>query len=243
MECTLKAARDEFKPDADPSEVPKMNVSSITNPYTDLGLALPPASNARTELGQDAFLKLMTTQLQHQDPFKPMESGEFLGQIAQFSTVSGIQSLNESVSGLSGALTSNQTLQAAALVGRGVMVESDRAHLFGEGGLSGAADLPSSGNLTVEISDAAGQVVRRIDLGTQPAGRAAFTWDGLDLSGQRLSPGSYGIRAQLESGGVTGSVATLATGLVNSVSLGAGGLTLNLFGMDPVDLTAVREIL
>ncbi|MGQ0621252.1 MAG: flagellar hook assembly protein FlgD [Panacagrimonas sp.] len=220
-----------------------MSVASVNETFSNLGLAVRQSGNGRTELGQDAFLKLMTTQLQNQDPFKPMESGEFLGQIAQFSTVSGIQGMQESLAGLSSALTSNQTLQAAAMVGRGVMVPGDSAFLFDEGSLSGAAELPTSGDLTVEITDSAGQVVRRIELGTQSAGTTPFAWDGLDEAGTRLPEGSYGFRAQLDVGGATSSVSTLAVGLVNSVSLGANGLTLNLFGMDPVALTEVREIL
>lgn len=220
-----------------------MSIAPVTNSFADLGLALRGAGSERTELGQDEFLKLMTTQLQHQDPFKPMESGEFLGQIAQFSTVSGIQSMQESLAGLSTALTSNQTLQAAGLVGRGVMVPGSSAYLFEDGGLAGVAELPASGTLTMQVVDASGQVVRRQDLGVQPAGDASFAWDGLDESGARLPPGKYEIRAMLDAGGGASSVSTQLMGLVNSVSLGSGGLTLNLFGMDPVALTEVREIL
>lgn len=220
-----------------------MSVPSVNDTLSGLGLAQRGAGNARTELGQQEFLKLMTTQLQHQDPFKPMESGEFLGQIAQFSTVSGIQGMQESLAGLSTALTSNQTLQAASLVGHGVMVPGESGYLFQEGGLAGVAELPGSGDLSVEITDASGQVVRRIDLGTQPAGAASFAWDGLDESGQRMGEGVYGVKATLNAGGANTSVSTQVMGLVNSVSLGSGGLTLNLFGMDPVALTEVREIL
>jgi flagellar basal-body rod modification protein FlgD len=157
--------------------------------------------------------------------------------------VSGIQNMQESLAGLTTALTSDQTLQAATMVGRGVIVPGDTAYLFEEGGLGGAAELGSSGALTVEITDDSGQVVRRLDLGTQPAGMAHFNWDGLDEAGNRLPEGSYGFRAQLNVGGATSEVSTYAVGLVNSVSLGAEGLTLNLFGMDPVALTDVREIL
>ena len=220
-----------------------MSVSSVTNPYADLGLAVRQSGSERTELGQDAFLKLMTTQLQYQDPFKPMESGEFLGQIAQFSTVSGIQAMQESLAGLSTALTSNQTLQAATLVGHGVMVPGDEAYLFSEGGVAGAVEMEASGGVVVEITDSAGQVVRRMDLGTQPAGDASFAWDGLDESGNRVAEGVYGVRANVSNGGTSKAAATQVMGMVSSVSLGSAGLSLNLYGMDPVALSAVREIL
>jgi flagellar basal-body rod modification protein FlgD len=221
-----------------------MSVSSVNDTFSNLGLALQQSGdNKRTELGQDAFLKLMTAQMKNQDPFKPMESGEFLGQIAQFSTVSGIQQMNESLTGLSTALTSNQTLQAAGLVGHGVMVTDDSAYLFAEGGLAGSAELEASGAVAVEITDATGQVVRRLDLGTQPAGAVNFTWDGLDESGARLAEGRYGVRATSSTGGSTAALETQVLGMVSSVTLGGSGLSLNLYGMDPVALSAVREIL
>ena len=224
-----------------------MSVGTVTNDsstYANLGLALNSSSdNKRTELGQDAFLKLMTAQMQHQDPFKPMESGEFLGQIAQFSTVSGIQGMQASLAGLSTALTSNQTLQAANLVGRGVMVEGKEAYLFAEGGIAGSAQLGASGALSVEITDASGQVVRHMDLGTQPAGDASFTWDGLDDAGNRVAEGAYGVSAKVMTAEGTQAATTQLMGMVSSVSLGSGGLSLNLYGMDPVALSAVREII
>ncbi len=219
-----------------------MSVNGVNDTFGNLGLAVR-QTEKRTELGQDAFLKLMTTQMQHQDPFKPMDNGAFLGQIAQFSTVSGIQSMNDSLSGLSSALTSNQSLQAASLVGHGVLVPGNRAYLFSEGGLSGSASLPTSGTLSVTVSDASGQVVRRLDLGTQPAGNADFSWDGLDESGERLAQGSYTIKATLDAGGAQQALETSTVGLVSSVSLSSSGLSLNLVGMDPVALAKVREII
>lgn len=219
------------------------SVASVTNPYGELGLALKTPENDRTELGQQDFLRLMTTQLQYQDPFKPMESGEFLGQMAQFSTVSGIQSMQESLATLSTALTSSQSLQAAALVGHGVMVPGDSGYLFGEDGLVGAVNLESAGRVSVEITDGAGQVVRRLDLGEQPAGEARFSWDGLDAEGEAMPEGSYGLKATVTDASGSTAASTQALALVQSVSLGSQGVTLNLYGMDPVSLAEVREIL
>lgn len=220
-----------------------MNVgNSTSSPYQDLGLGLRQTA-AQSEMGQADFLRLMTTQLQYQDPFKPMESGEFLGQIAQFSTVSGIQGMQASLDTLAAALSSNQTLQAASLVGRSVMVPGDALWLTGEGGVEAGAELPHSGNLIVEVRDNAGQLVNRVDLGTQPAGVARFTWDGTDAQGQRLPEGGYTLSAVLGRGGASEQVQTLASSPVNSVSMGSGGLLLHLNGMDPVALSAVRQIL
>src|SRR5690625_1502858 len=81
------------------------------------------------EIGQEDFLKLMVTQLQNQDPFSPMENGEFLAQIAQFTTATGIQELQQSFERFSSNIKTEQALQAASLVGRNVVVESDVGQL------------------------------------------------------------------------------------------------------------------
>ena len=147
------------------------------NTLTELGLSRPTATPAQSQsqgkLNQEAFLELMIAQFQNQDPFKPMENGDFLGQMAQFGTVSGIEELNQSFSTIAGSLYSDQALQASGLIDRTVLVSSDAGLLPGQGSLSGAVDLAtSSGSLAVQVTDANGELVRRMDLGTQPSGLA-----------------------------------------------------------------------
>lgn len=211
--------------------------------YNDLGLGLKQTDKKAESLGQADFLKLMTTQLQNQDPLKPLESNEFLGQIAQFSTVSGIQGLQDSFKTLSSSLTSSQSLQAAGLVGHGVLYPSATGYLDGDNGLAGGIDMTSGGQLAVEIVDGSGQVVRRLDYGTQPAGTTYFTWDGKDAAGNQLPSGSYGIRGQVTRNGKSEAADTLAAGLVQSVALGSNGLSLNLAGIGPVAFDKVRQII
>lgn len=220
------------------------SVSSSTNPYSDLGLSIQSTqSSAKKALGQEDFLKLMTTQLQYQDPFKPMENGEFLGQMAQFSTLTSIQDLQSSFSSLAGSLQSSQALQASSLVGRCVLVPADSAYMPDTGGLAGAVDVPSGGRVNVIVSNEAGQVVRQIDLGTQSAGRASFAWDGVSDLGETLPAGTYKISAQLDNGGVSQKLDTYAIGYVDSVALDNGALTLDLRGMTPAPFSDVRQIL
>src|SRR5262245_23594956 len=134
-----------------------------------LGLA-PPQPERKAELGQEEFLNLMITQLKNQDPFKPLESGEFLGQLAQFGTVSGLAGLQTSFDSLASSLVSNQALQAASLVGRSALVESDVAALAENGSVEGAVDVPSAtGGVGVEVRDATGQVVKHLPLGPHAA--------------------------------------------------------------------------
>jgi flagellar basal-body rod modification protein FlgD len=216
-------------------------VSSST--LNDLGLGVSSTGKTKSQsLGQDDFLKLMTTQMTHQDPTKPMDSTSFLAQIAQFSTVSGIQDLQKSFTSLSSSLTSSQSLQAASLVGHGVLVPSKTGYLDSSG-LAGAVDVPASGQVVVEITDASGQVVRRLDYGQQAAGSTYFNWDGKNGSGTQLPVGSYGIRATVTNNGSSQAADTLAAGMVQSVALGTNGLSLNLAGMGAVAFSNVRQII
>jgi flagellar basal-body rod modification protein FlgD len=196
-------------------------------------------------MGQEQFLELMTAQLQNQDPFKPMESGDFLSQIAQFSTVEGIGDLNDSFSGLSQSLVSNQALQATNLVGRQVLAPTGVAALSQGGNIRGNVELPAaSGEVVVNVYDQAGQVVRRLELGSQAAGPVAFQWDGLKNDGQFASPGSYFISAEASIDGQFESVETLLASEVRSVTLSnSGGLLLDLDGIGSLDFSEVRQIL
>ncbi len=219
-------------------------VTSASDLFSQLGLASTKASK-KQELGQDDFLRLMTEQLKNQDPMKPMDSTAFLGQLAQFSTVSGIQSLNTSFGSLSSSMNSNQALQAAGLVGERVLVPSDTGTLGATGSLDGAVDVPTgAGSVAVDVVDAAGTTLRTIDLGTQPQGLAHFSWDGTLAGGTRAPAGGYSLHAHGNVGGKVQSLSALAVGRVDSVTLnGTDGLVLNLAGMSPVAFNQVRQIM
>jgi flagellar basal-body rod modification protein FlgD len=207
-----------------------------------LGLA-PPAQAKKKELGQEEFLNLMVTQLKNQDPFKPLESGEFLGQLAQFGTVSGLVGLQTSFDGLASSLVSNQALQAASLVGRTALAESDVGSIATGGSLEGAVDVPAAtGGVRVEIRDAAGQVVRHLELGPQSPGLVRFHWDGLDDSGHAAAAGTYQVVAGYQKNNSTEAATTLVDASVDSVVLGADGFTVRLHGIGDVPFSAVREI-
>lgn len=206
------------------------------------GLGQTPMQKATQSLGQDDFLRLLTTQLQNQDPMQPMDNGEFLGQMAQFSTVSGIQDMQASMSQLASSLQSNQILQASMLVGRDVMVASDVSYLTDEGTLQGGVDMPAGGQLIVDILDSSGQVVRNMDLGVQGAGVVRFGWDGTTESGEALEPGAYGMQARMLLGNQTYALDTLAVSRVNSVDLSSNGLMLDVRGLGSVSLNDVWQI-
>lgn len=210
-----------------------------------LGLANAPTGVRKKELGQEEFLKLMVTQFKNQDPFKPLDNGEFLSQMAQFSQVTGLQDLNGKFDTLSSALNSNQAMQASGLLGRSALVAATHAPLGTSGGVTGAIDVPQSvGNVRVQVVGSGGQVVRTLELGPQSAGLADFRWDGLDDGGQRLPAGNYRLAAQLQvNGRSVGAANTLVAAPVASVTLGGSrGLVLSIDGLGEVAMGDVRRI-
>jgi flagellar basal-body rod modification protein FlgD len=224
-----------------------INTQNGSELYQDLGLSnnLQAKSNMRqSDMGQEDFLTLMTTQLKNQDPFKPMESGEFLSQIAQFGTVRGINELKESFGGVASSLHSNQALQASSLVGRDVQVPTDDLDLPNEGGAAGTVDLTASvPDLTITVRNAVGEVVRRIDMGSQAAGQVPFQWDGLRADGSRAASGRYSVTAEGRVGQQPTAFSTMVVARVESVTLErGGGMQLNLRGLGPVSFDEVARI-
>lgn len=208
--------------------------------------APPPEKKANDSLGQEDFLTLMISQFQNQDPFEPMDNGEFLGQLAQFSTVNGISSLNNAFAGLSASMQDNQALQAAGLVGRSVLAVSDIGSLSDDGSLKGGLELESSaGNVQIDITNRSGELVQRLNLGQQPPGITRFVWDGTDSSGQRADSGLYQVTARVIRGTSIESVPTVIEAEVQSVTLGqfGGALTLNLEGGQQMPLGQIYQII
>ncbi len=217
--------------------------------YTGIGLTTYSPTTAVKEnkesLGQADFLKLMTTQLTNQDPLAPMENGEFLGQMAQFSTVTGIESLTKEFSALSLSLNQSQALQAAVLVSKNVLAPAQSATLSEGEGINGAVDLPSSTQgVTVSITDASGQLIRNVDLGRLSAGLQEFSWDGLNNSGNPAPAGAYTFQITGQVDGKTEAFETLLNGQIKNVAYDStsGGLKLNVKGLGNISFADVYRI-
>ncbi len=197
-----------------------------------------------SNLGQDEFMELMVAQLNNQDPTKPLENAEFLSQLAQFGTVNGITELQTSVSSLTSSLQSNQALQASTLVGRTVQVSSSTANLEAGGSVEGAIDLTgTTGELTLKVQNASGQVVKELNLGAKEEGEVSFKWDGLDDSGNAVDAGQYTLIAEAEVNGETTKMDTMVQAKVDSVTLsGASGPLLNLAGLGSVGISEVKQV-
>ncbi len=216
-----------------------------TGTLNQLGLSSGAAAPARDQLGQEEFLKLMITQLTNQDPFKPMESSQFLGQLAQFGTVSGISDMQKSLGTMADDLGGNRTLQAATLVDRQVLVPAREAWLPPDGVIHGAVDVADGiANPTVEVVDLSGQGVARIALSDPAGGTADFEWDGTLPNGQKAEPGFYELRAAGDVDGESQALNVMVAGRVESVAVRPDGQSLGLTvtGLGQVDLSQVRRI-
>ncbi len=216
-----------------------------TDTLRNLGLSTRPAAKSKSKLGQQEFLKLMITQIQNQDPFKPLENGEFISQMAQFGTVSGIQDLQNSFASLSNSLVSNQALQASSLVGRSILVESGKVNLVKDATIEASAVVDSSASsVTVDIVDFSNQVVKTIELGPQSRGLAKFTWDGTDNKGQTVAPGQYGLQVKAVVNGKPVALGTMVTEKVESVTFGSGqqGLLLNTVSKNSYGFNQIKQV-
>lgn len=197
----------------------------------------------KDQLGQNEFLQLMLAQLKNQDPFKAMDPSQFLGQLAQFGTVTGIQDMQAAFSSLSDAMRSSQVLDGASMVGRDVLVPSDTVTLHADGTVKGSIDVPKGlTGLTVNIRDSAGVLVRRMTLPTD-SGNHEFTWDGLREDGTRAAAGDYDIEAIGSLGGQSGSLEMLFASRVNSVTIDSSGLVLNTNDLGARPLSDVRRVM
>ncbi|WP_337245250.1 flagellar hook capping FlgD N-terminal domain-containing protein [Luteimonas sp. gir] len=215
--------------------------SDIAN---SLGLGGGKAADKKdASLGQADFLRLMTEQLKHQDPLKPMENSAFLGQLAQFSTVQGIQDLNSSVNGFANAMASDQLLRGANLVGRDVVLPSAKLALPSEGSATGLVAAPAAGIVNFDVTDANGELVHQFSVPATAAGEVAFAWDGTDAAGNRLPAGTYGIAARhLAGSGESSVLSTYVRARVDSVSVGSDGLYLDLDGLGTAPIGYVLRV-
>lgn len=208
------------------------------------------ASNAASaalgnSMSQADFLKLLTAQLQTQDPTKPMDNTQFVSQLAQFSQLASTQDLNTSVNNLSSQLTSSlqtsQVLGSVGLVGRHVLVPSAGMSYAGSP-IQGAVGVTNAtANVQVVVKDGTGKVVRTMDLGTQPTGLASFAWDGMDDNGNPLPPGNYTMTAA-DAGG--NALSTYVDGTVTGVGYGGNdvGTYVQVTGVGGVPLSAIAQI-
>lgn len=203
-------------------------------------------TNKTTELNQDDFMKLMVTQLENQDPTSPQDNSEFLAQIAQFSTVSGVQDLVTKFDGVSSVLNSNQVLEAASVIGRQVVTNSNVGQLNADETLDATIDVPAAASgVTLYIQDMSGRLVHTRALGPADRGDLTVQWDGTDSQGNTVAPGQYRISAEAVIAGKNGGIPVYTHNQVESVTLGGSGagVLLNLDSGAQASMSSVKSFL
>ena len=217
-------------------------ITSVNNVNSSATSALggsSAVSQTDAAASQDRFLKLLVAQLNNQDPMNPMDNAQMTSQMAQINTVSGIQTLNETVKSLSSQFTSLQVLQGASMVGRGVMVDGNSLSIEG-GSAKGAIDLAGNADsVTVQILSPGGQTLDTLTLGPKTTGRHDFSWDASSYTGS----GNPTFKVTATQGGATVSTASLSRATVSSVGADNGAMTVQLKGRSAIAYSDIKAIL
>jgi flagellar basal-body rod modification protein FlgD len=198
------------------------------------------SSTSSTDAMQNQFMTLLVTQMQNQDPLNPMDNSEVTSQLAQLSTVTGINQLNTTLTALQG---SSQTYQAASMIGHGVLVPGSNITLSSGSGYMGVDLASAASNVQVTISDSTGKAVRTMNLGKMDAGTQTFKWDGTTDSGTTAADGNYTFKVTATQGTSAVTATALGFGSVSSVSTGTSGVQLNVAGIGTVNVSDVKQIL
>ena len=197
------------------------------------------ATSTNAAGSEDRFLKLLVAQLSNQDPMNPMDNAQMTSQMAQISTVSGVQQVNSTLKSLADQFSAMQMLQGGSLVGRNVLVQGTQLSP-GNGVAHAAVDLASKADkVKIEVLSASGAVVDTFELGAQATGRHPFDWDASAHPGV-VKP-SYRVTATLAGSAVT--TTPLVQDKVVSVSSDNGVMTMQLEGSGTVAYSAVKSIL
>ncbi|MEW5864203.1 MAG: flagellar hook assembly protein FlgD [Pseudomonadota bacterium] len=192
---------------------------------------------------EDRFLRLLVAQMRNQDPLNPLDNAQVTAQMAQIATVRGIERLNETLRAIATGAQEAQSLQAAMLIGREVLVEGEAIELGPQGARAGFELAADADRVTVTVLDAAGRVVHRADLGARAAGIHAVFWDGVGDAGERLADGTYRIAVAAERSGAAAEATALAAARVLGVARDAAGVQLDLAGVGRRPYGAVKQIL
>ena len=192
---------------------------------------------------QNRFLTLLVAQLENQDPLNPLENTEITNQLAQMSTVGGIEQLNSTLNGLVSSLADSQAVQASAMIGKTVMVPGSSLSLY-EGGAFGGVNLPSEAEkVTINIYDASNNLVRTQTLGPAEAGNLLFTWDGETNSGEAAPDGNYTFKVTASNGEASVTAQAMQLGMVSALTRATNGnFVLDLGLLGKYDFADVQQV-
>ena len=222
------------------------STNSVSDPYAAINAAGKTTATSMTstaEESQNRFLKLLTTQLKNQDPLNPMDNAQMTSQLAQMSTVSGIERLNATLNSMVEGFNNSQSMQAAELIGKNVLVSGSQLTLakgtaYGGVNLSGPAD-----QVKLNILNSAGQVMQSQNLGAHDSGVFNFVWDGMTDAGTKAPDGIYKFSVEATQGNSLVAADSLQVGMVSALVRTKSGFMLDLGALGTVDFKNVQQIL
>lgn len=204
----------------------------------------PQDSAPSNVLGQADFLRLLTTQMQNQDPSKPMDPTQFVTDLTQMSQLEATTKMNESIVAMMTGFQNMQTMQASSMIGKNVQVTGeDFSHNQGvTSQFRLSTDQPLT-DVTVVISDGSG-LVKELSVADMTSGEKVVEWNGLDDVNVEKPSGVYSLTAYgTDENGDLQSIDTVVGSRVNSVGVNTDGtMTLTLATGERVAMDTVREI-
>ncbi len=226
-----------------------MDIQSLLNPSQNSATSAATTGKRKSDLAalnQEDFMKLMLQQLKSQDPFKPTDNTQFIAQMAQLSTVSGIGEMKNSLTDVVDSLRGSQMLSASNLLGRDVTVETGKITMDAANpDLLGQVDLDSAAqSVDIEIRNSAGAVVKRLHADDQSSGPLMFAWDGKSDSGEQVADGSYSIVASANINGQSQALTTKLRAPVTGISLPTDGQgpQLQVRGLGTLKMSDIKEV-
>ncbi len=196
------------------------------------------------QMGQADFLRLLTTQMQNQDPSKPMDPTSFVTDLTQMSQLESTNNMNDSMLAMAASFQSMQTMSGASLIGKNVQVSGeDFSHTQGQVSQFSLNTAVPLTDVTVVVSDADG-VVKELSIADMQSGDKRVDWNGLDNSDVAKGDGVYSLTAYgTNSDGNLQSINTVVASRVNAVGINTdGSMTLTLATGEKVAMETVREI-
>ena len=217
------------------------SVASVTGSTANTQTSAAQAALSATE---DRFLKLLVAQMRNQDPLNPLDNAQVTSQMAQLSTVSGINKLADLMQSMTSSFGQAQSLQAAGMIGRNVLTDGSAIVLNNCAAMGGFELAGPADQVVVQVKDAGGNLIHSTNLGPQNAGVTVFQWDGVADNGSSVANGNYRFEVQATQNGQPVQSTSLSYGTVGSVSLAGGSdVQLNLLNLGAVGLSQIKQIM
>ena len=200
-------------------------------------------AKASKSMGKEDFLRILTEQLKHQDPFNSMDPSQMIGQLSQFSMLEQLTNMNTSLTAGLSALTLQTATSAVSYIGKTVLASGHTLSVTQGVASKASYTLPADAKtLQANIYDKSGALVRTIDIGAKGAGSHEFTWDGKDAKGKTVVDGIYSIAISgTNAKGEKLAPGTTVSGEVSGVAVKNGAIMLTLKDGREVNLTDVQN--